>query len=135
MTATCRTPVTGCSMRRALSAGLAGAALLTCLEYCPGQPTPESTAVSWKKRVIDHRFRSEGVAVGDVNRDGRPDILVGDVWYEAPEWTPHEIRPVKDYGDGSKGYSQCFLCWADDINRDGWPDEIVVAFPVDACFW
>ena len=48
-----------------------------------------------KKRSSTRCFRSEGVAVADVNRDGKMDILVGDVWYEAPDWKMHEIRDVK----------------------------------------
>jgi hypothetical protein len=92
-------------------------------------------AVSWKKTVIDKVFRSEGVAIADVNRDGKMDILTGDVWYEAPSWTMHEIRKVGDYGDGSHSYSRSFACWADDINGDGWPDLIVIGFPGEPCQW
>jgi hypothetical protein len=52
------------------------------------KPQAESEAaaskISWKKTVIDKTFRSEGVAVADINKDGKLDIFVGDVWYEAP---------------------------------------------------
>src|SRR5437762_2826934 len=60
--------------------------------------------ITWKKTVLDTHFRSEGVAVADVNRDGRPDILAGHVWYAAPDWTPHEIRPAPEF-DGATRYS------------------------------
>ena len=33
--------------------------------------------------------RSEGVAVADVNKDGKMDILTGEFWYEAPDWKTH----------------------------------------------
>src|SRR5262245_53161400 len=85
--------------------------------------------VTWKKTVIDKKFRSEGVAVADVNKDGKVDILVGDVWYEAPDWKMHEIRKPGNYGDGANGYSHSFACWADDFNGDGWPDLVVIDFP------
>jgi len=36
---------------------------------------------NWKKTTIDTVFRSEGVAVADVNKDGKMDILNGEAWY------------------------------------------------------
>lgn len=90
--------------------------------------------VRFKKIVVDKTFRSEGVAVGDVNHDGKPDILTGDVWYAAPDWKMHEICPVGQY-DGSKGYSNCFVNFAQDVNGDGWIDSIVIGMPDTECFW
>jgi hypothetical protein len=90
--------------------------------------------ISWKKIVIDKTFRSEGVAIADVNKDGKMDILVGDYWYEAPDWKMHEIRKPGKY-DPAHGYSDSFACWAEDLNGDGWPDLIVIPFPGKAAHW
>jgi hypothetical protein len=90
--------------------------------------------LGWKRITIDKTFRSEGVASADVNRDGKQDVLAGDVWYEAPNWKMHEIRPVGEY-DGTKGYSNSFANWAYDVNGDGWDDFIVVGFPGAPCHW
>jgi hypothetical protein len=97
----------------------------------------DDTSITWKKTVIDRRFLSEGVAVADVNKDGKMDILTGEVWYEAPDWVPHRLRPGKeDFREGTKNvYSNSFACWADDVNGDGWPDLIVVGFPGAPCHW
>jgi hypothetical protein len=96
----------------------------------------DDTGITWKKTIVDKKFRSEGVAVADVNKDGKLDILAGEVWYEAPDWKIHEIRkPFRDYGNGLGGYSESFACWCDDLNGDGWQDYIVIRFPGAPCYW
>jgi hypothetical protein len=114
------------------------APLLLCagllLAAAPGSRGSDGPAITWKKTRIDSQFRSEGVAVADVNRDGRPDILAGNLWYESPSWIPHNTAPAQKF-DGATGYSNAFLVFADDVDRDGWPDEIIVGFPGDKAVW
>jgi len=118
-----------------LSAPIVAAALAAALAVSAGAARAgQGHPVSFQKIVVDKAFRSEGVAVGDVNHDGKLDILVGDLWYEAPNWTIHEIRPVGKFVAG-KGYSNCFDCWAMDINGDGWVDQMVVPWPGKPGLW
>jgi hypothetical protein len=122
------------------------------LKAAADEPRVQRTAaaankVTWKKTVVDRVFRSEGVAVADVNKDGKADIIAGDVWYEAPDWKMHVIRQSpknqKEYkgpkydlkGYDPRGYSYSFAVFADDINGDGWPDAIVISFPGTPCHW
>ena len=98
-------------------------------------PVPAPSAITWKKTVLDTRFRSEGVTAADVNKDGQKDVLNGEYWYEAPDWKRHEMQTPKDHGTGEKNYSRSFACWADDFNGDGYPDLIVIDFPGEACYW
>jgi hypothetical protein len=87
-----------------------------------------SGKITFKKTVLDTVFRSEGVAVGDFNKDGKQDIAAGYVWYEAPEWKMRltgEKAPEYD----PHQYSNSFQTFADDVNGDGWMDLIVVDFP------
>jgi hypothetical protein len=91
--------------------------------------------IRWERIKVDERFRSEGVAAFDVNKDGKIDVVTREVWYEAPDWTIHEILPAGDYKDGAAGYSHSFANFGYDINGDGWTDLIVVDFPGTPCYW
>ena len=91
-------------------------------------------SVGFRKFVIDPKFRAEGAAVADVNRDGKPDILAGELWYEGPDWKPHEIKTPGNY-NGETGYSSCFLCFATDVDGDGWTDQIAAGFPGQKILW
>jgi hypothetical protein len=101
----------------------------------PAKGVPAS-AITWKKTIVEKQFRSEGCAIADINKDGKMDIFIGDYWYEAPDWKRHEIRKPAEIKDGGLGsYSECMCCWTDDINKDGWPDQISIGFPGKPCFW
>jgi len=90
-----------------------------------------------QKITIDMTFRSEGVIASDINNDNLLDIVLGDVWYEAPNWKMHDIRPYGDYVnttyDDAKPsgeyayYSNSFAVYTEDVDGDGWQD--VLTFP------
>lgn len=118
---------------------LASFGLAVALAPAPAAPKADEVKITWKKTVLDEKFRSEGVAIADVNKDGKIDVLNGEYWYEAPDWKPHEMQPFKDHAmitkDGLSGYSRSFACWAEDFNGDGWLDLIVIDFPGQPCYW
>ncbi|MCH9653468.1 MAG: VCBS repeat-containing protein [Planctomycetes bacterium] len=93
-----------------------------------------SAGETWERQQLDAAFRSEGSAAADVNKDGKMDVIAGDVWYEAPDWKMHEVRKPGKFVAGV-GYSDSFCNFAYDINQDGWTDFIYVSFPGKEFYW
>lgn len=90
--------------------------------------------VKFKKFHLWDEFYTEGATTGDVNKDGKTDIIAGARWFEAPDWKAHDIWKHKKF-DYTKGYSDSFLNFATDVNEDGWVDLICFDFPGKEVYW
>ncbi|MEE8450542.1 MAG: VCBS repeat-containing protein [Thermoguttaceae bacterium] len=94
----------------------------------------DGTTISFERTKLDDKFRSEGVAVGDFNCDGKLDIAAGSVYYAAPDWKMHAI--TEEPGDfNPNGYSNTFINFAADVNRDGRTDLVVCGWPGKDTRW
>lgn len=116
------------SYRRSLLVGLCFIAVCVTNPIARGQDFP------WTRIQYDDVFRSEGATAFDVNKDGKMDVITGEVWYDGATKKMFEIRKPGTY-DGAKGYSQSFACFGHDVNADGWTDLICVGFPGAPCHW
>ncbi|MGV3557226.1 FG-GAP repeat domain-containing protein [Larkinella arboricola] len=90
--------------------------------------------LQFKKTALSREFIAEGATVIDVNKDGKKDVVAGAYWFEAPNWTPHELAKPQKF-IYNEGYSNSFLNFTMDVNKDGWLDVIRIDFPGKAAVW
>ena len=80
-----------------------------------------SGKITFKRKQLDAKFRSEGTSVGDFNGDGKLDISAGSVYYAAPDWKMVSVLDKPAEFDPHNN-SNSFCNFASDINCDGRTD-------------
>jgi hypothetical protein len=73
----------------------------------------------------------ETCAAGDINRDGRLDIVSGENWYEGPGWVQHRFRSIEYFRNATEDLSDLLI----DVNGDGYPDVVSSASHANKLWW
>jgi hypothetical protein len=123
------------------------AAEVVAQENGTGQAWYEAKNGHWISHVISDRSYGHGIGVGDVNKDGRNDILTPRGWLEAPAdprgsapWTFHadweavNVTPAAGAGASPRLTDLGFMHVAD-VNGDGRNDVIAAAGHDYGVFW
>ena len=74
---------------------------------------------------------NEGIAAGDVDGDGKTDLVAGRNWYRGGEWVPRPVRSIDDWN----GYVQSNGDYLFDMNGDGRLDVIAGSFVPTEVYW
>lgn len=107
--------------------------ILNCaVLICGSVTTAEDRFVhKFERQQLTDVYFSEGANFGDINHDGKPDVVHGPYWWAGPEFTKrHEIFPAKP--QNRNGYSNNFFTWIADFTGDGWNDLVSVGLPGSA---
>ena len=87
-----------------------------------------ATQITWKRQQLHGDFYSEGAAIGDINGDGKPDVVAGPFWWEGPAFeTKHAYYEPKIFS--INGYSDNFFAYVHDFNADQKNDILILGFP------
>lgn len=87
-----------------------------------------ATQITWKRHQLHGDFYSEGAAIGDINGDGKPDVVAGPFWWEGPAFEKrHAYYEPKIFS--INGYSDNFFAYVHDFNADQRNDILILGFP------
>lgn len=82
--------------------------------------------LGFEKIVLTRQYYCDGIATGDINRDGHADVVAGPYWYAGPTFAEaHAFYPAVALVP-EKSPSNSMFSFVYDFSGDGWPDILVL---------
>jgi putative membrane-bound dehydrogenase-like protein len=101
---------------------------LLLLAFAAATTVHAATQITWKRQQLHGDFYSEGATIGDINGDGKPDVVAGPFWWEGPAFEKkHAYYEPKIFS--INGYSDNFFAYVHDFNADQKNDILILGFP------
>jgi hypothetical protein len=82
----------------------------------------------WKSSKVFDGVRSGigPMGIGDLNQDGKPDIVRSNIWLEnqndGKDWVPHNLK----IANPTEKFPNCSMSWVVDMDKDGYNDIVQV---------
>lgn len=90
-----------------------------------------ASSLKWQVQQL-HKDNNEGIAVGDIDGDGKLDITSGEFWYQAPGFKQRKLREILPFGaDYMQNNSEHLF----DVDGDGDLDVISGGFTLMNVDW
>jgi len=93
--------------------------------------TGKGAEATWTRHIVSQHSYGHGIGLGDVNKDGRNDIITPKGWFEAPP-DPRNGRWIfhPEFNLGATGF-----IYVEDVNGDGLPDLVTSMAHDYGIFW